>query len=68
MNQRQHHNPLELLTPAISNAGSPGAEGILDETRAHMDRLVAAADDAYNRLQADETDEFLRQGRQLGGQ
>ncbi len=68
MNQRQHHNPLDLLTSSISNAGSPGAEGILDETRAHMDRLVAAADDAYNRLQADETDEFLRQGRQLGGQ
>ncbi len=68
MNERRHHNPLELLTPAISGAGSPGPEGTLDEARAHMDRLVAAADDAYNRLQADETDEFLRQSRQLGGQ
>ena len=68
MKQRQHLNPLELLTPAISDTGSPGAKGISDEARAHMDRLVAAADDAYNRLQADETEEFLRQGRQLGGQ
>ena len=68
MTQRQHHNPVESLTRAISDAGAPGADEIMDEARANMDRLVAAADDAYERLQANETDEFLRQGRQLGGQ
>ena len=68
MKQRQHHNPLELLTRAISDAGAPGAEEIMDEARANMDRLVAAADDAYERLHTNESNEFLRQGRQLGGQ
>ena len=68
MNQRQHHNPIPSLSQAISDAGAAGAEEIMSEARANMDRLVAAADDAYERLQAHETAEFLRQSRQLGGQ
>ncbi len=68
MRERQFTNPLEPLTRIMSDAGTPGADGISDEVLAHMDRLVAAADEAYDRLQAQDTDAFLRQSRQLGGQ
>lgn len=68
MKERQYPNPLEPLTRIMPAAGTPGDDGITDEARAHMDRMVAAADDAYSRLQAHDTNEFLRQGRQLGGQ
>ena len=68
MKERQYPNPLEALTRIMPDAGAPGAEEVMDEARAHMDRMVAAADDAYNRLQAHDTNEFLRQGKQLGGQ
>lgn len=68
MRERQFTNPLDTLSEAISGSGTPDSDGVMEAARAQMERMVAAADDAYNRLQAHDTDEFLRQGRQLGGQ
>ena len=68
MRERQFTNPLDALSEAIPGAGTADGDGIMEAARAQMDRMVAAADDAYSRLQAHDTDEFLRQGRQLGGQ
>jgi len=68
MRERQYTNPLDALTEAISDGGSSDSDGVMEAARAQMDRMVAAADDAYNRLQSQDTDAFLRQGRQLGGQ
>ena len=68
MRERQYTNPLDALSESISGSGTPDGDDVMEAARAQMDRMVAAADDAYNRLQAHDTDEFLRQSWQLGGQ
>ena len=48
--------------------GAPGEGGNLDALRAEGDRLLAAADEAIDRVLSGNSTDFLRASRQHGGE
>lgn len=67
-----HGDALRLRPPTQSppagGGGGDGNGGHLDLLRAEGERLIAAADDAIDRVLSGDSAEFLRASRQHGGQ
>jgi hypothetical protein len=61
MNQRTRRSE-----PAVPEAGTVAAE--LQRVRSETDALLEAADEAINRVLSNDSQQFLEQSRQHGGQ
>lgn len=67
MKERQHPNPLESLIDTAASDGPPEANK-LAAVRDMSNELSATAERILNRLDANDSQAFLEQVRQSGGQ
>ena len=61
--RQRNREPEQAPEPAAGPSG-----GDASETRARAERLLAAADDVIDRVLSTESERFLSQNRQQGGQ
>lgn len=68
MRERNRPNQTEIQPQPDPGLDDPAPVDNLAATRAEVDRLLSAADNALERILTSDSQTFLSQGRQTGGQ